>query len=160
MITPTPAVPPAHEPRPYDPERHRRAVARLADTLAGSVPGDWRRIDLKVRMVVGACAVDLRTLLKTGSAPLTKPFDDIVEICAELRSLMYRPEEGTWFGMRFMMDPPDTVWVSYNRKYDPLWDPPLSAEEWSNDLTVFPRSDEHLPGWLRRLHDHLTPEGF
>ena len=149
MIPPTFAVPPAHEPRPYDPERYRRAVERLADTLTGAAPDDWRRIDLKVRMVVGACAVDLAMMRRTGTFPRREPPGEIVEICAELRSLMYRPEEGTWFGMRFTMDPPDAFWVSYNREHDPQWNPPLSAREWSDDLAAFPRSDEHVPGWLR-----------
>ena len=149
MTTPTFAVPPVHEPRPYDPESYRRVAEQLRDALIELAPDDWRRIDLKVRMTVGACAMDLTILRKNGGFPLREPTPDIVEFCAELRSLMYRPDEGTWVGMRFMMDPPNTFWVNYNRKYDPLWNPPLSGEEWAQDLAVFPRSDEHVPGWLR-----------
>ncbi|MFI0350661.1 hypothetical protein [Actinomadura sp. 9N407] len=145
---------PRPEPRPYDRDLHARLIERLERALARDAPADWRRIDLKIRMTGEVSDVALTVVLKTGAVPPVEPSGELTEIAAELRSIMYRPGEGTWFGMRFMMDPPDTRWpdphwVSYNRAFDPLWDPPLPREEWERDLAAFPRTGEHVPRWLR-----------
>ncbi|MBE1533356.1 hypothetical protein [Actinomadura algeriensis] len=112
-------------------------------------PDDWRRIDLRLRMTVETGHVVIRAMRWRGGSRWVEPVPDLVRIAARLRSIMYRSGEGTWFAMRFMMDPPDAYWVSYNRKHDPLWDPPLPAEEWEHELTTFPRKHEHTPQWLR-----------
>ncbi|WP_149263093.1 hypothetical protein [Actinomadura sp. K4S16] len=149
-----PDVPP-QEPRPYDAERHALLLDRMKQALTEVAPAGWKRIDLKIRMLVGVCDVQLTVVRKNGGRPLVEPMPELVEMAAEIRSLMYRPGQGTWFGMRFMMDPPDAFWVSYNRAFDPLWDPPLSAAEWRRDLDVFPRADAHVPEWLgARLGTH------
>jgi hypothetical protein len=140
---------PAQEPRPYDEEHHAELLGRMKQTLAGLAPKDWKRVDLKILMLAGACEADLTVVKKNGGRPLAEPVPELVETAAEIRSIMYRPDEGTWFGMRFMMDAPDAYWVSYNRTFDPLWDPPLPAEEWRRDLSTFPRAENAVPEWLR-----------
>lgn len=140
---------PAQEPRPYDENRHARLLDQLKKTLAGIAPQGWKRIDVKILMLADVCKTDLVVVKKNGARPLVEPVPEIIDAAAEIRSMMYRRNEGTWFGMRFMMDPPDAYWVAYNRAFDPLWDPPPPAGEWRRDLAVFPRAENALPEWLR-----------
>ncbi|XVQ10061.1 hypothetical protein ACQP1W_47365 [Spirillospora sp. CA-255316] len=146
---PSEAPAPRQEPRPYDRQRYEQLTQRMGALLVQLAPPDWRRIDLKVLMTAGAADLRLTVIMKDGSSPAVEPVPELTRIGAELRSMMYRPGEGTWFGMRYMMDPPGAYWVSFNTDFDPLWDPPLPGDFFAQDLAVFPRADEHVPGWLR-----------
>ncbi|MFI0350660.1 hypothetical protein [Actinomadura sp. 9N407] len=150
MTQPPPEVPvPWQQPRPYDQQRYEALVQQLGRSMLQNVPPDWRRIDLKILMLTGVSDVRLTVLTRDGGSPAVDPPRDCVPIAVELRSMMYRQGEGTWFGMRFMMDPPSAYWVSFNGDFDPMWDPPIAPELWTQDLAAFPRTDEHVPGWLR-----------
>lgn len=140
---------PGRAPLPYDEQRCEQLTRAMATTLAGIAPAGWKRIDLKVLMTVGITDVSLTVVLRDGGSAEVQPVREIADIAAELRSRMYRPGHGTWFGMRFMMDPPGAYWVSYNTDFDPLWEPPIPAEAYAQDLAAFPRDEEHVPGWLR-----------
>ena len=156
---PSGAPAPRQEPRPYDRQRYEQLTQQMGALLVRLVPPDWRRIDLKILMTVGAVDMRLTVIMKDGSSPQVDPVPDLAQIAAELRSMMYRPGEGTWFGMRYMMDPPGAYWVSFNTEFNPLWDPPLPGEYFAQDLGVFPRSDEHIPDWLRALIQQPAAEG-
>ncbi|MFD0691554.1 hypothetical protein [Actinomadura fibrosa] len=150
MTQPSPdAYVPRQEPRPYDQRQYEQLVQRTGQTLVQITPPGWRRIDLKMLMLAGASDLALTVIMQDGSSPQVDAPRDLLEIAAELRSIMYRPDEGTWFGMRYMMDPPGAYWVSFNDRFDPLWDPPIPGELFAQDLTVFPRADASVPGWLR-----------
>ncbi len=94
-----------------------------------------------------AYVTDLRlaVIMPDGGAPAVDPPRECALIAGELRSMMYRTGEGTWFGMRFMMDPPSAYWISFNGDFDPLWDPPVPPEAWAGDLAVFPAPTSTSP---------------
>lgn len=152
-----PAALPNRGPLPYDEQRCGYLTEALARTLAQGAPQRWRRIDLKVLMTAGITDAALTVVMPGGRTPEVQPAREIGEIAAELRSRLYRPGEGTWFGMRFLMDPPGTYWVSYNTDFDPLWNPPIPAEAYARDLAAFPRDEKHVPGWLRARSEHTPP---
>ncbi|HEX2312746.1 MAG TPA: hypothetical protein VHJ17_03380 [Thermomonospora sp.] len=145
------AVPPeaGRAPLPYDEARCEELTVRLGRILARLAPEGWRRIDLKILMLAGVSDLALTVILQNGESPEVEPARELTEIAAELRSRMYVPGRGTWFGLRYLMDAPGSYWVSYNTDFDPLWDPPLPPETYAGDLAAFPREEPHLPGWLR-----------
>ncbi|WP_119727968.1 hypothetical protein [Thermomonospora amylolytica] len=140
---------PARGPLPYDERRCEELTLKLGRILAQIAPEGWRRIDLKILMTVGISDVSLTVVMRDGSSPEVQPVRELTEIAAELRARMYRPGRGTWFGMRYMMDPPGAYWVSYNTDYDPMWSPPLPPGAYEQDLAAFPRDEQHIPDWLR-----------
>ncbi|MFG1856351.1 hypothetical protein ACGFJT_31275 [Actinomadura geliboluensis] len=157
MTQPPAEVPvPPQGPRPYDRQRYEELTQRLGMALLQVAPAGWRRIDLRILMLAGVTDLRLSVIMPDGSSPAADPPRDCAQIAAELRSMMYRTGEGTWFGMRFMMDPPSAYWVSFNADFDPGWDPPAAPEEWARDLALFPRDDEHVPGWLRERLDRTA----
>ena len=161
MSQPPAEVPvPPQQPRPYDPQRHEELTQYLGRILLQVVPPGWRRIDLKILMLAGVVDLQLTVFMQDGSSPVADPPRELTLIAGELRSMMYRAGEGTWFGMRFMMDPPSAYWISFNGDFDPLWEPPVPPQAWAQDLAVFPRADEHVPGWLRaRLEQPAAAPG-
>lgn len=157
MTQPPAEVPvPPQGPRPYDRQRYEELTQRLGMALLQVAPAGWRRIDLRILMLAGVTDLRLSVIMPDGSSPAADLPRECAQIAAELRSIMYRTGEGTWFGMRFMMDPPSAYWVSFNADFDPGWDPPAAPEEWARDLALFPRDDEHVPGWLRERLDRTA----
>jgi hypothetical protein len=156
LTAPGPSGAPAFRqgPRPYDEARHEELLRRLGEILREISPAGWVRIDLRIALTVEISEVALAVVMGDGGHAGVEPPRELGEIAAELRSMMYRPDEGTWFGMRFTMDPPGGHRTSFNGTFDPGWSPPLAPAVWRHDMSVFPRADEHVPRWLRdRLGD-------
>ncbi|MQY04451.1 hypothetical protein [Actinomadura macrotermitis] len=138
---------PGQGPWPYDQGRYDQLIQWTGSVLLDVVAPGWRRIDLKILMTVAAADAALTVITEDGGGSAVPAPQGLLQGAAELRSMMYRPGEGTWFGMRYMMEPPGRYWVTFNPAFDPQWDLPRSA--FAADLAAFPRDDEHVPRWLR-----------
>lgn len=119
-------------------------------------PREWRKLDLKVTMASTVDDFVFATVMYDGTVnPVEMPME-IRRAFVDMRELLYEPGLGTWFSVRFVMDPPDYYRVSFNFDVDPVWDPPVAPEVYAKDLEAFPRSEENTPAWLRAK---LNPEG-
>jgi len=136
-------------PLPYDPGRCGQMIQDIGQVLLRMAPPGWRRIDLKVLMVAPGHDIALTVIMDDGTTTTVEPPAVIAQIAAELRARMYRRGEGTWFGMRYTLDPPSDYHVSYNFDFDPLWEPPIRPDVFAEDVAAFPRDEEHIPDWLR-----------
>ncbi|WP_258948128.1 hypothetical protein [Lentzea californiensis] len=141
-------------PRPSQAERHDtagRILGWVGGKLLEDIGPDWARVDLKVLMAAGVDHYQYATLNQDGSVrqralpagQLRRPFSD-------LREVLWEQEKGTWFSVRFTIDPPGNTQTEYNFEVDPVWDPPIPPEVWAEDLEVFPRAEAWRPRWLRR----------
>ncbi len=141
------AAPPG--PLPFDEDRYNQMIQDIGRVLLRMAPAGWRRIDLKVLMVAPGHDITVTMIMEDGTTTAVEPPEVIGQIAAELRARMYREGEGTWFGMRYTLDPPSDFHVSYNFDFDPLWEPPVRPDVFAEDVAVFPRDEQHVPGWLR-----------
>ncbi|MFC5184025.1 hypothetical protein [Actinomadura harenae] len=149
--------PPAgYGPWPYDQARYDQLVQWMGTAMSALAPGGWRRVDLRVAMAGGASRAALAVVMADGSVREYQAPREFLGVAAELRSMMYRPGEGTWFGMRFMLEPPG----AYRTWFDADLDPGLGGEAYRRDLAAFPRT--WLPVWLggaaRSTDRALTPD--
>jgi hypothetical protein len=144
---PGPAAPPG--PLPFDEDRYDQMIQDIGRVLLRMAPPGWRRIDLKVLMVAPGHDIALTMIMDDGTTDAVESPAVIGEIAAELRARMYREGEGTWFGMRYTLDPPSDFHVSYNFDFDPLWEPPIRPDVFAEDVAAFPRDEQHIPRWLR-----------
>jgi hypothetical protein len=149
LAEPRPAARPGQGPLPFDEGRYGQMIQDIGRVLLRTAPRGWRRIDLKVLMVAGGHDIILVIIMTDGATSTVEPPAVIAQISAELRARMYRPGEGTWFGMRYTLDPPNDFHVSYNFDFDPLWQPPIRPDVFADDIAAFPRDEAHIPGWLR-----------
>lgn len=143
------------------PPREQELLQQIGRDLVEACPEGWWRIDLRASVAVTTDWMALTVLMPDLSSPPADPPLSVGTALRELRELMYAEGRGTWFSLRFTMDPPDAFHVVYNDEFDPKWSPDLSAREWALDLEHFPRAPEHVPGWLRaKLPDDETTAGY
>jgi hypothetical protein len=140
---------PGRGPMPYDQARYEELTRGIATLLAQSAPSGWRRIDLRVMLTVAVSDAALSVAMQDGTSQPVEMPRDILGMAAELRSIMYRQDRGTWMSLRVMLDPPGSYYTSYNNDYDPRWEPDIPDEAYVQDLAAFPRAEENIPDWLR-----------
>jgi len=132
-------------------------VKQIGLALLRAAPRDWQRISANYRTVGRYHELDGEITLADGSVTEWVATHDIATLFGRLRAGMYREERGTWFNARYSLDAP----ASYNLEYDreePEWHllPPNQA--YSDELRMFPRTDENVPDWLMRRLAGLGPE--
>src|SRR5689334_3526680 len=71
---------------------------------------------------------------------------------------MYRDGRGTWFNAKYQLDHPSSYNLEYNRD-EPRWHLAPPPQAYSDELRMFPRSEENVPEWLIRRMSGLQPEG-
>ncbi|MFR9730239.1 hypothetical protein ACL03H_13500 [Saccharopolyspora sp. MS10] len=139
-------------PPPHDaPERSEVLASWICAQLVNHAPEGWRRIDFSAAMTTSARDIRCAVIMRDGSSPAIEVPEGLVPALADLRREMYEPGRGTWLSLRYMIDPPDEFFAVYNRNLDPMWDPPLPAEAFAEDLEEFPRLDENIPQWLKEI---------
>ncbi|MET9224533.1 hypothetical protein [Lentzea sp. NPDC003310] len=124
-------------------------MQEIGRLLVEGSPAGWSRIDLRASVSSTQDLMALTVLMPDHSSPPADLQLPVGRVLRELRELMYAEGRGTWFSLRYTMDPPDVFHVVYNHDFDPLWTPDLSPHEWALDLERFPRAPEHVPDWLR-----------
>ncbi|WP_410660875.1 hypothetical protein [Amycolatopsis sp. lyj-112] len=124
-------------------------IQAVCDTAERSAPAGWRRIVLRVWASVVVQQVELTVVLADGSSPATQP-PEVTDLISELRMAMYLPARGTWLSAWFELRAGEPPEAGFNLDQDPAWFPELPPIAFARDLDVFPRSDEHIPVWLRQ----------
>ncbi|MCE6998183.1 hypothetical protein LZG04_25790 [Saccharothrix sp. S26] len=143
-----------HPPTPAERDAEVDRVLRwVCGRLLDLAPPDAVRLDLKVTMASTVEDFTCTTVAADGSARTHELPQDVHPAFADLRDLLYEPGRGTWLSVRLVIDPPDTVRVTFNFDVDPVWDPPVGPELLAKDLEDYPRDE--LPPWL---HHTLTGE--
>lgn len=143
MTTTQPSGPPSSE------QRHQELMQRIGGMLLDVAPEGFRRVDVVVRMTVAVQDVTITVYMPDGSTPEVFPPEGLVPAFAELRQVVHTPGRGTWFSARCVINAPTRIDISYNMDHDPLWNPPIPAAHFAEDLEVFPRDEVYVPDWLR-----------
>ncbi|MFF5987661.1 hypothetical protein [Prauserella flavalba] len=139
-------------PHPSNDSRTDDAIRRILARIEQEAPEGWRRIVFSVWALAAVVQTEFAVTMADGSTPDVSPRSLEGEISA-LREEMYEPDRGTWFSARFVLTAGGRPEVSFNLDEDPAWVPDVPPWVFAHDLTVFPRSEEHVPGWLRQRID-------
>nr|WP_052478459.1 hypothetical protein [Kibdelosporangium sp. MJ126-NF4]CEL18250.1 hypothetical protein [Kibdelosporangium sp. MJ126-NF4]CTQ90351.1 hypothetical protein [Kibdelosporangium sp. MJ126-NF4] len=131
-----------------DPAKTLTLKHDLVYALVDAAPPGWLRMDLVCRATVDVQDFTLTVLTADGHAVMDIP-DEAVEVVLRLRSEYYEPGEGTWFSLRFIVDPPTRFRIIHNLGWDPEWQSAVDPQAWTRDLEAFPRDAAHIPPWLR-----------
>jgi hypothetical protein len=134
---------------PRDASQWREQSHEVGNALVDAAPPGWRRIDLVGRVNVDVQDFVLTVLLADGSTvPVAVP-ERVVPAVRRMRDAFYVPGEGTWYSMRYMIDPPGRIQTLFNLDWDPHWAPPIDPAGWVRDLGAHPRDPERIQPWLR-----------
>ncbi|MFI0409790.1 hypothetical protein [Actinomadura sp. 3N508] len=138
-----------------DPEQVLRS-AKERETVNGAVralrtaaPSGWERLDFEFRATVGIDSASLEVEGPDGERRTAMPPGQAVGKMDELRRAMYRQGKGAWFTARLQVERSGRFSAEFDYDGEPDFTPPLTSSAYVKDLNRFPRTDEHIPDWLR-----------
>jgi hypothetical protein len=122
-----------------------------------SATGDWVSLELLVTGIGSGTDFTARATVENGGESTYRLGTDGTMACLELRKTMYRPGVGTWYTAHFTVDETKECGVEYDYDTMPEDREILMAhgpgindelrEVLLEDQEMFPRDQEHLPGW-------------
>jgi hypothetical protein len=132
-------------------------VKQIGLALLRAAPRDWRRVIAEYRAVGRYHEMAGEILNEDGTTQEWVATHDIATLFGRLRAGMYRDGRGTWFNARYQLDHPSSYNLEYNRD-EPQWDLIPPPQAYSDELRMFPRSEDNVPEWLIRRMSGLAPE--
>ncbi|WP_131739900.1 hypothetical protein [Actinomadura roseirufa] len=132
----------------------REAVNGAVRALRSAAPAGWERLCFEFRATVGIDSASFEVVDAGGERRQAMPPGQAVGRMDELRRAMYRRGKGAWFTARLEVERSGRFSAEFDYDGEPEFTPPLTPAAFALDLDRFPRTDEHIPGWLRaRLGD-------
>ncbi|WP_409489690.1 TNT domain-containing protein [Amycolatopsis sp. cmx-11-12] len=132
-------------------------VKQIGLALLRAAPRDWRKVSAEYRAVGRYHEMTGEIITEDGTAHEWVATHDIATLFGRLRAGMYRDGRGTWFNARYQLDHPSSYNLEYNRD-EPQWRLAPPPQALSDELRMFPRSEENVPEWLIRRMSGLGPE--
>jgi hypothetical protein len=132
-------------------------VKQIGLALLRAAPRDWRKVTAEYRAVGRYHEMTGEIITEDGTAHEWIATHDIATLFGRLRAGMYRDGRGTWFNARYQLDHPSSYNLEYNRD-EPQWRLAPPPQALSDELRMFPRSEENVPEWLIRRMSGLGPE--
>jgi hypothetical protein len=135
------------------PEEQNAILRAIGEGVLAVAPPGWAELRYTLSMTAEVSAANLEADLQDSTTVPIKPPEEPRLKFRELRSGMYRPGRGTWFGARFVIVHPGRYTVDFDYDSEPVFGDGLDFKPvpmtYVNDLKLFPRDEEHVPGWLR-----------
>ncbi len=132
-------------------------VKQIGLALLRAAPRDWRKVTAEYRAVGRYHEMTGEIITEDGTSHEWVATHDIATLFGRLRAGMYRDGRGTWFNARYQLDHPSSYNLEYNRD-EPQWRLAPPPQALSDELRMFPRSEENVPEWLIRRMSGLGPE--
>ncbi|MFC9974918.1 hypothetical protein ACFVH6_28865 [Spirillospora sp. NPDC127200] len=134
--------------------KERETLNGVVRALRSAAPFGWERLGLEFRATIGIDSVSFEIVDSAGAARVAMPPGQAVGKLDELRRVMYRHGKGAWFTARLEVERAGRFSVEFDYDGEPDFTPPLTPAAYALDLDRFPRTAEHIPGWLRaKLRD-------
>ncbi|TYB43495.1 hypothetical protein [Actinomadura chibensis] len=129
--------------------KERETVNGAVRALRSAAPSGWERLDFEFRATVGIDSASLEVEGADGGRRTALPPGQAVGMMDELRRVMYRSGQGAWFTARLKVERSGRFSAEFDYDGEPDFTPPLTSSAYAMDLDRFPRTDEHIPDWLR-----------
>ena len=147
------------QPTQLTPTEQDALVKQIGLAMLRVAPDDWEQLTVDYRAVGRYSESTGRVVFSDGtSEPWTMP-PDLQGLFARLRGGMYREGRGTWFNARYRLDHPSSYNLEYDRE-EPEWEAPPPPQAYPDDMRLFPRTEDNVPGWLRRRLAAAPPPRF
>lgn len=132
-------------------------VKQIGLALLRAAPRDWRRVTAEYRAVGRYHEMTGEIVTEDGTVQEWVATHDIATLFGRLRGGMYRDGRGTWFNARYQLDHPSSYNLEYNRD-EPSWNLAPPPQAYSDELRMYPRSEENVPEWVIRRMSGLPSE--
>lgn len=144
----------AHSEQVLQSPKEHEAVNGAVRALRSAAPDGWERLGFEFRATVGIDSVSFEVVDAAGAMRTATPPGQAVGKMDELRRAMYRRGKGAWFTARLEVERGGRFSAEFDYDGEPEFTPPLKPSAYALDLERFPRSEDHIPRWLRdKLRD-------
>ncbi|WP_158847774.1 hypothetical protein [Saccharothrix deserti] len=134
---------------PLNPVQQDELLQQITQRLVLDLPAGWNHLQIEHKALGDHVeAGGLLRMANGGMFGWDLP-DEVVDLFSRLRAGMARPERGTWLLATYWLDYPDSYSIEYNRQDEPRFRTPPPPQAHARELEIFPRTDEHVPDWLR-----------
>jgi hypothetical protein len=144
------------QPTQLTPTEQDALVKQIGLAMLRVAPDDWEQLTVDYRSLGRYSEATGKVVYTDGAAEPWELPPDLQGLFARLRGGMYRDGRGTWFNARYRLDHPSSYNLEYDRE-EPNWDLPPPPAAYPDDMRLFPRSDDNVPGWLRRRMASAPP---
>ncbi|GAA4079457.1 hypothetical protein [Actinomadura miaoliensis] len=127
----------------------RETVNGAVRALRSAAPDGWEHMEFVFRATVSIDSSALQVVDADGNIRPTTVPGQASDKMDDLRQLMYREDKGAWFTARLRVERSGRFSAEFDYDGEPDFNPPLTADTYAVDLEHFPRSEEHMPDWLR-----------
>ncbi|CNE17595.1 Uncharacterised protein [Mycobacterium tuberculosis] len=135
--------------------KERETVNGAVRALRSAAPDGWERLDFEFRATVGIDSASFEVEDASGGRRTAIPPGQAIGRMDELRRVMYRSGKGAWFTARLQIERSGRFSAEFDYDGEPDFTPPLTPSAYALDLDRFPRSEAHIPAWLRAKLDEV-----
>ncbi|ALG09687.1 hypothetical protein [Kibdelosporangium phytohabitans] len=129
----------------------------LCEALEFAAPMTWETIRLEVQATVVTSMASTSVVNRDGRPGSLVLPDGFMDKLRDYRAACYEPGRGTWYSavIALRVDGEPDIALHYDEKPEwGVWPHPTS---YVRDLELFPRDEEHVPGWLREQIELAGP---
>jgi hypothetical protein len=134
---------------PLNPAQQNELLERITRRLMLDLPAGWNHLQISHKALGDHVEVGGLLRMSNGAMFGWDLPDEVPGLFARLRSGLARPGRGTWLLATYWLDYPDMYSIEYNRQDEPRFRIPPPPHAHARELAAFPRTEEHIPGWLR-----------
>lgn len=134
---------------PLNPVQQNEVLAQITDWLVHELPSWWNRLQIDYKALGDHVEVGGLLRMTNGAMYGWDLPEEVRKLFDRLRAGMSRPETGTWLHATYWVDYPDLYAIEYDRQNKPDFRTPPPPEAYAKELENFPRTDKHVPDWLR-----------
>ncbi|ANZ41513.1 hypothetical protein BBK82_41735 [Lentzea guizhouensis] len=134
---------------PLTPTEQQDKLTEITQEILPTLPPGWTRLVLRAKMIGPHSEADTGLKMADGSVRGWSFPPEVWRKFQQLRKGMYAEGLGSWVEFEYVLDPPTSFTIRYNRDEAPEFDAAPSPEHFATEQRWFPRSDERMPRWFR-----------
>ncbi|URM98235.1 hypothetical protein LUW76_29900 [Actinomadura madurae] len=131
------------------PSEQQEKLDQITAQVVPTLPDGWRRLVVRVQTIGKHSEMSAGVLMPDRSTRGWVIPPEVWRLFMQLRKGMYSEGAGSWVGFEYIVDPPGTFTVSYNRDTEPSFEDAPTAEDFALENRWFPRSEDTMPDWFR-----------
>jgi hypothetical protein len=132
-----------------EPAEQERMTRRLGRALVAAAGEGWQRVWAQYRSAGKHVEADFLVTGADGQERPVRPPQAAIDLFAQLRGGMYRPDQGTWLSATYTVESSGSFAVDFEPDAEPAWrrvPPPIGFQD---ELRWFPRAEDAVPEWLK-----------
>lgn len=131
------------------PQEQSEILQHIGRHILSETEDPWSRIVLDHNALVSMTTSSITLEQEDGRAVETDASTKVDLLLHRLRDGMYQPGKGTWFSMRYEINPPGSFSVEFDYDNPPKFAFKVDPRSFYQDMRNFPRHAENTPDWLK-----------